>query len=80
MIKMKKISKAGGITIPSDIRLDLGIEKGSGVDIEVKMGKLIISRHTPLCMFCDGREKLVKYHNKDVCDQCIKSMEALINE
>lgn len=80
MIKTKKVNKGGGITIPSDVRLTLGIEKGSALDLEVVGGKVILSRHTPCCMFCNSREQLVRFHNKDICSKCIKEMEEQIDE
>jgi len=78
-VKQKKINGSGGVTIPSDIRRDLGFEKGTGVDIEVQAGKLIISKRTPRCTLCGGTEKVIKHFNKDVCHQCINDMEARIN-
>lgn len=79
-MKTKKVNKSGGLTIPSDVRLDVGIDKGSAVDIEVVAGKVIISKHTPRCMFCGETKGLIKQQNKDICGKCIKEMGAKLNE
>lgn len=79
MIKTKKVNKSGGLTIPADIRLDVGIDKGSAVDIQVMGGKVIISKHTPRCMFCGNTKELIKLQNKDICPECVKEMEAKVH-
>ncbi|ABR48094.1 transcriptional regulator/antitoxin, MazE [Alkaliphilus metalliredigens QYMF] len=73
-MKTKKINKSGGFTIPSDIRREIDMDKGQAVDIEVEAGKLIISKHTPRCMFCRTIDGVVRYQNNHVCSKCIKEM------
>ncbi len=80
MTKSKRISKAGGVTIPADIRRDMGFDSGSAVDISVSRGSLIVAPHTPRCCFCDSTENVKVHMNKRVCAKCIKSMGELINE
>lgn len=79
MIKTKKIGKSGGITIPSDIRRAIDMDKGAAVDIEVDAGRLIISKHTPRCMFCETIESVVRHQNNYICGNCIKEMGGKID-
>lgn len=67
--KFKKLSKAGGITIPADLRRDLGIQEGAGFDISVSEGTIILEKHTPTCVFC-GEYATKKHMGKDICDNC----------
>ena len=69
--KYKKISKSGGLTIPSDIRREFDYTPGDAVDINVEKGKLIITPHTPRCTFCSGVSKVEKYKGKGVCKACV---------
>ncbi|MFT9496346.1 AbrB/MazE/SpoVT family DNA-binding domain-containing protein [Anaerosolibacter sp.] len=80
MIKTKKVNKAGGVTIPSDVRLALGIEKGSAVDLEVSNGSIIVSKHTPRCIICETTKEIVHHGNHDICKECIKQLEVKANE
>lgn len=73
-MKTKKVSKSGGITIPSDIRRAIDMDKGAAVDIKVDSGRLIISKHTPRCMFCKTIDGVVRHQNNYICSNCIKEM------
>ncbi|MBN4067778.1 AbrB/MazE/SpoVT family DNA-binding domain-containing protein [Alkaliphilus transvaalensis] len=46
MFRTKKVSSAGGFTIPIAIRRMLDIRKNSAIDITVEGSKMIIERHT----------------------------------
>lgn len=71
--KFKKISKAGGLTIPADIRRDLGIAAGSGFDISIADGRIVLEKHTPTCIFC-GEYATKKHAARDICEACARSI------
>jgi len=73
-MKSKRINKSGGLTIPSDIRRDLGFDAGSAVDLSVEGGKVVIEAHTPRCSICDSVEDLIVYKDKRFCKGCITEM------
>ncbi|MCC5911343.1 MAG: AbrB/MazE/SpoVT family DNA-binding domain-containing protein [Clostridiaceae bacterium] len=79
-MKTKKINKSGGLTIPSDIRRSIDMDKGQAIDIEVQGGKLVISKHTPRCMFCQSIDNVVRHQNNYICPKCIKEMGAKVDE
>ena len=75
MINEKKISKTGGITIPSGIRRELGIENGERVKVDVsENGDIILKRITGTCILCGGNEGLIKVDNKYICKACISKI------
>lgn len=78
-MKTKKINKSGGVTIPSDIRRAIDMDKGQAVDIEVEKGKVILSKHTPRCMFCKTIERVIRYKNNYICSKCILEMGEKVN-
>ena len=45
----KKVNKAGGITIPQQLRHALNIPKGAALELEDDGDKIIITKHTPTC-------------------------------
>ncbi|NSW90244.1 MAG: AbrB/MazE/SpoVT family DNA-binding domain-containing protein [Firmicutes bacterium] len=73
-VKHKVISKNGSLTIPAAIRREynnyLG---GEAVDIKVEDGNLVITPHTPRCVFC-GKTGDTKHEGKYICKICISTL------
>lgn len=70
----KKISKAGGITLPIELRRDYGFSAGQGVDIDVEGDTLIIRKYVPRCLLCGTDHEVVKYVDRHICKVCIRKM------
>lgn len=69
--KFKTLSKAGSLTIPADIRRDLGIAAGAGFDISIgDNGRIVLEKHTPTCIFC-GKYATKKHYGRDICEVCV---------
>ena len=79
MVKMeKKISKSGGITIPSALRRDLGITGKEKVLISVDdSGDIKLKRIAGSCIFCGNYENLVNYEGRYICSECAKKIGGL---
>lgn len=80
-VRSKVISKAGGLTIPSDIRREYNsFLSGEAVDMTVEDGNIVIAPHTPRCIFCKGIEGVGKFKDRNVCKECVTAMaEVIIN-
>lgn len=72
--KHKIISKGGSLTIPADVRREYDFLGGQAVDITVEDGRLIVSQHTPRCMFCQSHENVGKYAGRYICQACVSKM------
>lgn len=71
----KKMSKAGGITIPSALRRDLGIQPGDAFELKVDYsnGNITIERYKTRCIFCKTDENVNKIiGGKGICEECVK--------
>jgi len=67
----RKISKSGGVTIPSNIRMQLGIQGREKIDIRTQSnGDIVIKRIQGTCIFCSSVENVQAYKGKFVCDKC----------
>lgn len=66
----KKISKAGGITIPSILRHSLNFPKGSAVELIADEEKLIIKKHIPTCECCGSSENVKVINQVELCLDC----------
>lgn len=68
----KKISKSGSITIPVNLRRDLGIEGGERFRLEVQpSGEILLKRTYGSCIFCKSDEELKAYKGKFICAKCV---------
>lgn len=69
----RKISKSGGITIPSNLRMQLGIQGKEKINIETKdNGDILIRRIQGTCIFCGTVEGVKAFRGKFVCKECKK--------
>lgn len=67
----KKISKTGGITIPSQLRYALNIPKGAAVEITTSEDdEIIIRKHIPTCMCCGTAENVKVINEVELCQEC----------
>lgn len=79
-MKSKKITKAGGLTIPADMRRSLTLLAGDAVDIEEQSGKLVISAHINRCFVCQSEHDVVLHMGKGFCRNCIETLGGMIHE
>lgn len=71
----RKISKSGGITIPSNLRMQLGIQGKEKITIETKdNGDIVIKRIQGTCIFCGSVENVQAYKGKFICKECKESL------
>lgn len=71
----RKISKNGGITIPSNLRRDLGIQGKEKIDIQTQEnGDIIIKRIQGTCIFCNSTDDVEAYKGKFICNSCKKEL------
>ena len=77
MINIKKISKAGSITIPAPLRRKLGIVAGDTFSIEESDDGILFKRSYGHCIFC-GTNIHIKYFRKIcVCKDCVNKVKEM---
>ena len=73
-MRQKKITKAGGFTIPRELRVDSGMIAGVPVDIELVSTKdgeeLRIRKHTKSCHFCGKADEVAEVCGIEICREC----------
>lgn len=75
----KRLTSKSGITIPKDMRLQLGWEPGMSVDLESDgNGALVIKPHVNRCRFCGTVENVRKYKDVCVCAACSADMKEAV--
>lgn len=67
----RRITSAGSITLPKDLRLRLGWKAGMSVDIEeAGGGSILISPHVGRCILCGSRERTHTFGKVLICESC----------
>lgn len=78
MINTKRIGKSGGVTIPANLRRELGVAGGEKVNISVANdGSIIIKRIEGNCLLCGSYEGLTIFNKKPICRSCIEKIKKL---
>lgn len=70
MEKHKKLTSKSGITIPKDMREQIGFRPGMAVDLITTREGVIIKAHTPVCRFCGLPEGLIIVEEIHICAEC----------
>lgn len=75
----KRLTSKSGITIPKDVRLQLGWQPGMSVDMETTGdGGLLIRPHVDLCRFCGTAKNVRKYKDVCICPACSAEMKEAV--
>ena len=72
----KKVSKAGGIILPVEVRRDYGFSAGQAVEVSIAAdgNSVILTKYTPRCMFCGSSEDVIHFKDRHICKACIAEM------
>jgi transcriptional pleiotropic regulator of transition state genes len=73
---VRNIDGLGRITVPKEIRTQLGIEDDTPLEMYVDEGGLYFKVYRTKCVFCGGLAKTDLFGQK-VCDNCIAKVKEL---
>ncbi len=74
---IRKLDDLGRITLPMELRKNLGITDRDALHIFVEDQKIILEKYAPADIFTGNREDLIEYHGKRVSKESIKEMAKL---
>lgn len=76
----KKVSKAGGVTIPSPLRHALNIPKGAAIEMTTTPDdEIIIKKHIPTCLCCGTADHVKTINGVELCPECAKRFIAEVD-
>ena len=67
---VSKIDGLGRIVLPIELRKYMDIHTGDDIEIFVEGGTIVLSKYTPACLFCGGRDGVAEYQEKNICKAC----------
>ena len=71
---VRKVDELGRIVLPIELRRTLDIAERDELEIYLDDDKVILRKYEPSCIFCGSPRSLVTFHGKNVCMECISSM------
>lgn len=70
----KKINKNGGITIPQQLRHELGFKAGVPLEIVKTENGIELKKYVLTCMSCGSAEKVVEVGGFAICTECAEKV------
>ncbi|MGN1310179.1 MAG: AbrB/MazE/SpoVT family DNA-binding domain-containing protein [Clostridia bacterium] len=74
---IRKVDELGRIVIPKEIRDNLDIAEGNGLQIYVDGNKVILKKDVSNCLLCENEKNLKEFCGKYVCKKCINQIKAI---
>jgi len=71
---VRKVDELGRIVLPIELRRNLDIEERDSLEIYLDGDKIILQKYEPACVFCGSSAALVKHKGKNVCGDCVRSL------
>ena len=72
---VKKIDDLGRIVLPKDIRMPMGIESGTPLEIFTDGERIVLRKFQSACIFCGEAEDVVYYKDKRICSACVAKIK-----
>lgn len=73
---VRKLDELGRITLPMELRKNLGITDRDPLHIYVEDQKIILEKYAPCDIFTGEKDDLIEFHGKKVSKKSIKEMAA----
>ena len=74
---VRRVDELGRLVIPKEMRKKMNIADNDPVEIFVDGEKIIITKYTPFCTFCQSDENVTEFKGRNVCRACLEEMRSL---
>ena len=71
---IRKVDELGRIVLPIELRRTLDIAERDELEIYLDNDRIILQKFEPSCIFCGSSHRLLQYHGKNVCHECVQNM------
>ncbi len=71
---VRKVDELGRIVLPIELRRTLDIGEKDELEIYLDDDKVVLKKYEPSCIFCGSVSALVSYHGRNICQDCIHSL------
>jgi transcriptional pleiotropic regulator of transition state genes len=74
--RLRRVDSLGRVVLPADLRHALGIREGDTLAIDVSGSSLVMTKATPVCVFCGSAADLRELSGKQACVGCVSTLSA----
>ena len=71
---VRQVDNLGRMVIPIEVRRQLGIETGDGMEVLVDGDSIVLVKYRPGCVFCGEPEGTVGFRGKVLCAGCVTAL------
>lgn len=72
---IRKIDDLGRVVLPQELRQKYNIQEKDPVMISDTAYGILLTKHTPACVFCGNTENLKYREDKAICQSCIDALK-----
>ena len=72
---IRNVDELGRLVIPKEMRKKMDIKSNQPIEIYVEDNKIILTKYSPSCIFCDGAENITLFKGKRICAACLEEMK-----
>ncbi len=72
---VRKIDELGRIVLPIEIRRNMDLNTGDGVEMFTEKGRIILQKYAPACIFCGEADEIITYKDKKICPECLEALK-----
>ncbi len=74
---LRSVDELGRIVLPKSMRQNLEISERDQLEIYTEGDRIILRKHQPSCVFCEGSENVVIFNGKRVCAACLEELKRM---
>ena len=74
---VRKIDELGRITLPIELRRNLGIEEKDPIEIFVDDDSIVLKKYFATCIICGDSSDLFIYNDKYICKACRNALKKM---
>ncbi len=74
---IRKVDELGRIVLPIELRRTLDIAEKDEIEIFMDNDQIVLQKFEPSCIFCGSSKMLITYRGKNVCRECVHSMDCV---
>ncbi|KOR24163.1 AbrB/MazE/SpoVT family DNA-binding domain-containing protein [Clostridium sp. L74] len=72
---VRKMDQLGRIVFPKELRRNLNLEEGDGLEIYTEGEQIILKKYAPACIFCGEASEIINFKGKNICKRCLKELK-----
>ena len=74
----RRIDSLGRLVLPKELRKSLDLNQDDYLQIFLDGDAIVLKKSQLSCVLCGGPDELTDFHEKKVCQQCLRELQAKV--